>query len=252
MSRFQGSALPPKLENPLRIPEVDGYAVRARIGFAEAADLAKRAIVERTLRPADLGDPERDAPRLGWVPFWRVDASVDGFHLGLSGVRVGNVPLPTGGTKHKDAVLLVCARRAFPYELGLPTWLSGVVGDREPIELDLAELESLASYTPEGGELVDADVSREAAERDATTLLTRAIAPQSALYVDTKHRVRSALFVRVPLYVIRYRYEGEARARVGEEFFVVISGRTGKVVSAHHPSAARAAAARVRRFLTFK
>ena len=73
----------------------------------------------------------------------------------MSGVRVGNVPLPTGGTKHKDAVLLVCARRAFPYELGLPSWLSGVVGDTEPIELDIAELESLASYTPEGGELVE-------------------------------------------------------------------------------------------------
>ena len=252
MSSFQRGPLLPSLPNPVSVPEGDTFVLRTRISFSEAAELAKKAIVERTFRPADLGDPERDVPRLAWVPFWRVDASVDGFHLGISNVRVGNVPLPTGGTRHKDAVLLVCARRAFPYALALPSFLSGVVGDLETLEVDLAELESLGNYSPEAGERLDADVTREAAERDALALLTRAIAPGNALYVDTKNRVRSSLFVRIPLYMIRYRYEGEARSQKGEEFYVVLSGRTGKVVSAHHPSGVRAAAARVRRFLTFK
>ncbi len=255
MSSFQKSPLlpAPAAENAVNVPEGDTYVLRTKVSFSEAAEHAKKAIVERTLRPADLGDdPERDVPRLVWTPFWRVDASVDGFHLGFSNVRVGNVPLPTGGTRHKDAVMLVCARRAFPYELALPSFLSGVVGDKDPLEVDLAELESFGNYSPEGGERLDADVTREAAERDAIALLTRAIAPGNALYVDTKNRVRSSLFVRVPLYMVRYRYEGEARSRQGEEFYVVISGRTGKVVSAHHPSGVRAAAARVRRFLTFK
>jgi hypothetical protein len=240
------------LTDPVVIPDGDTFVVRARVSFAEAADLARKAIVERTLRPADLGDPARDVPRLVWTPFWRIDAGVDTFHLGLSGVRVGGVPLPTGGNRHRDAVLFVCARRAFPYELALPSFLSGVVSDHEPLEVDLAELESLGNFTPVGGELLEADVPREAAERDALTLLTRAISPNSALYVDTKRRVKSALFVRVPLYFVRYAYEGEARSRPGEEYYVVLSGRTGKVVSAHHPSAVRATAARIRRFLTFK
>lgn len=249
----RGPLLPP-LTDPVVIPEGDTFVVRARISFAEAAELARKAIVERALRPGDLGDPRRDVPRLAWTPFWRVDAGVDAFHLGLSGVRVGGLPLPTGGNRHRDAVLLVCARRAFPYELALPSFLSGVVSDHEPLEVDLAELESLGNFTlaSVGGELLQADVPREAAERDALTLLTRAVSPDSALYVDTKRRVRSALFVRMPLYFVRYLYEGEARSRPGEEYYVVLSGRTGKVVSAHHPSALRAAAARIRRFLTFK
>ncbi len=252
MSTFPKGPLLPAVEAPVNVPEGDTYVLRAKISFSEAAELAKKAIVERTLRPADMGDPERDVPRLAWTPFWRVDASVDGFHVGFSGVRVGNIPLPTGGTRHKDAVLLVCARRAFPYTLALPTFLSGVVGDTDPLEVELAELESAATSAPEGGERLDADVTRDTAERDALALIARAISPGNALYVDTKNRVRSSLFVRVPLYMVRYRYEGEARSRPGEEFYVVLSGRTGKVVSAHHPSGMRAAAARVRRFLTFK
>jgi len=252
MSTFPKGPLLPRVDAPVSVPEGDTYVLRAKISFAEAAELAKKAIVERTLRPADLGDPERDVPRLAWTPFWRVDASVDGFHVGFSGARINNIPIPSGGSRHKDAVLLVCARRAFPYELALPTFLSGVVGDTEPIEIDLAELESAATLAPEGGEQLDADVTREAAERDAISLLTRSISPGNALYTENKHRVRSSLFVRMPLYMVRYRYEGEARSRAGEEFYVVISGRSGKVVSAHHPSGMRAAAARVRRFLTFK
>jgi hypothetical protein len=252
MSTFPSGPVFPSLSNAVVVPEGDTYVLRTRISFSEAAEIAKKAILDRTLAPADLGDPPRDVPKLAWTPFWRIDASVDGFHLGLSNVRVGNIPIPTGGTRHKDAVLLVCARRAFPYELALPSFLSGVVSDHEPLEVDLAELESLSNYSPEGGERVDADVSRDAAERDALTLLARAISPNNALYVDTKNRVRSTLFLRIPLYMVRYRYEGEARSRQGEEFFVVISGRSGKIVAAHHPSGVRAAAARVRRFLTFK
>lgn len=252
MSTFARGPVLPRVEAKVVVPEGDTYVLRAKISFVEAAELAKKAIVERTLRPADLGDPERDTPRLAWTPFWRVDASVDGFHVGFSGVRINNIPIPSGGSRHKDAVLLVCARRAFPYTLELPTWLSGVVGDTEPVEVELAELESAANLAPEGGEIVDADVGRDAAERDALGLLARSISPGNALYVDQKSRVRSTLFVQIPLYMVRYRYEGEARSRAGEEFYVVISGRTGKVVSAHHPSGVRAAAARVRRFLTFK
>ena len=82
-----------------------------------------------------------------------------------------------------------------------------------------------------------------------------------SLDVDHAMRVRYPLasfadyftfaFVRYPLVVVRYAYAGEGTRRTGETYHVVVSGRTGKVVGAYHPSAARAVAAKVRRLLSF-
>jgi hypothetical protein len=102
--------------------------------------------------------------------------------------------------------------------------------------------------TPEG-EIVDPDVSREDAERAAVRLLVRSVAPTNALYLKLEPKVISTTHVVVPIYWSGYVYDGEAKRHTGETFYVAVSGRNGKVISAHHPSGLRAAAARFRRLL---
>ena len=58
-------------------------------------------------------------------------------------------------------------------------------------------------------------------------------------------------FVLYPLYYAPYRYSGESRRHEGEELFVAVSGRTGEVVAARHPSAVRAMATKLRKLLSF-
>ena len=81
--------------------------------------------------------------------------------------------------------------------------------------------------------------------------LERAMRPGNAIYQTYEPHIRSTTFVLYPVYHARSRYEGEARRHAGEQFFVMVSGRTGDVVSDKHPSAVRALAARVRRLLSF-
>jgi len=77
--------------------------------------------------------------------------------------------------------------------------------------------------------------------------LMRAVRPKHAIYAKYEPEIRSATFCLYPLYYARYRYGGEANPKLAEGFFVTISGRTGALVAAKHPSGVRALAGRVRR-----
>jgi hypothetical protein len=246
--------LPPLFPAVPRPVDAGGAAASALpcvLSELDAEVIVREAVVGRALAPADAHRARIDAPRLLSVPFWRIDVEVSGFHLGVSSasVRVGgaSVPIPTGGTRHREATVVLCARTAFPYEARVPAWIRAVVG-HPPVEIARHELLGGEPSRPEG-EIVDADLARGDAERAAVKLLVRSAAPQNALYVKMEPTVSSTAFVRLPVYWSSYAYEGEARRHAGERFFVAVSGRDGKIVAAHHPSGLRAAAARFRRLL---
>jgi hypothetical protein len=209
------------------------------------------------LRPADIDNATMDEPHLLLVPFWRVDVTVDGHHVGLSSVSVGtgrtSIPIPVGGARHKDAVLIVRGRSSFPLETSAPALLNGIFSGTSPIEIGVHELEPLASarLDMDLDERVDADMTRDAAEREAKQVLLRSVAPSNAIYSKYEPAVRSSQFVLYPVYFSRYRYAGEAQRRAGETYFVALSGHSGKIIASHHPSGLRAAAARFRRLLSF-
>jgi hypothetical protein len=244
----------PKLDSPVALDPNEVFVAPRILDDVHGEAEAKKAILSGLFRPADIEQAKIDAARFMYVPFWRIDVGVDGFHIGVSSITVGNgrtqLPLPTGGARHKDAVLMVCARRLFPHELKVPNWLSGIGSAVEPFEINTGEL-AQRSAVATSEEVIDADVTRVEAEREATRVMLRAVQPSSAIYAKYEPLIRSATFCYYPVHYARYHYEGEARRHPGEELFVVISARTGKPISARHPSAVRAAAAKFRRLLTF-
>ncbi len=246
-----------RIARPISPGDTEAFLAPLSIQRTEAERIIHASIFDRTLRPADIETSVVDEPRLLLVPFWRVDASVDGHHVGLSSFSVGSgrtqLPIPMGGSRHKDAVLMIRARSSFPYETTAPALLDGLLSDKTPIEIGMHELEPLetARLDMDIDERVDADVDRAGAEREAKQFVLRAVAPSNALYQTYEPSVRSAHFVLYPIYYAGYRYGGEAQRHAGEAYFVAISGHTGKVVACHHPSGLRAAAARFRRLLSF-
>lgn len=246
-----------RITKPVSPGDTEAFLAPLTIQRAEAERIIKELVFERTLGPSDIQSAQLDEVRLLLVPFWRVDVSVDGHHIGLSSFTVGNgrmqMPVPTGGSRHKDAVLMIRARRSFPYETTAPAILNKLLADATPIEIASHELEPLATarFDMDLDERVDADVDRAGAEREAKQFLMREVAPSNALYQTYEPTVRSAHFVLYPVYFVRYRYQGEAQRHAGEGYFVALSGHTGKAIACHHPSGLRAAAARFRRLLSF-
>lgn len=240
----------PNLTNPVVPAEI--FVVPASVHETRAREAVERAVRDGWLRPADAGEAaEIDAAELCFVPFWRVSVTVDGFHVGLApitGSRGGIIPIPTGGARHRDADVLICARTIVPYEPRLPSFF-GQMGGIPALEVALSELVPVANAGDalQAGPVVDADVDREKAEKLAALLVMRAVRPKHAIYAKYEPEIRSATFCLYPLYYARYRYGGEANPKLAEGFFVTISGRTGALVAAKHPSGARALAGRVRR-----
>lgn len=223
---------------PLELPPGEIFLALPTVSRADA----ERAIAEELdsmWRPTDLARAERAPLTLYHVPIWRIEATVDGFHLGLSrsGSGLGGLT-PTGGAAARDAVLLVVARRHLPFD---PT---------PKLSIDLAELLPRAQLrAPRAGDVLAADLPRADAEREACDRLRRSVQAQSALYSKYETRVRSSLLCQYPLWVQRYRYRGEASEGLAtDECHVAISARTGRVVSARHPSALRAVAAKIKKW----
>jgi hypothetical protein len=243
----------PKLPQPVLPAEI--FVAPATFDAARGRDAVQRAVKDGILKPSDIEGAELTDPALLYVPFWRVAVTVDGFHIGLSSMSSGqnrSIPIPTGGARHKDGVVMVCARTIVPYEAKLPSFFGKIAG-APPLELGTSELvpsvnaaEALAS-----GEIVDADIDKARGEAIASGMLVRAVSPSNAIYAKYEPKIHASTFCLYPLYYARYRYEGEARRHAGEEFFVAVSGRTGEVVSARHPSAMRAMASKLRKLLSF-
>jgi hypothetical protein len=244
----------PKLPQAVSPPEV--FVVPATLDAARGVEAVQRAVKDGILKPSDIAGADLGEPALVYVPFWRVAVTVDGFHIGLSTVQSGrtgrSIPIPTGGARHKDGIVMISARTVVPYEAKLPSFFGKMAG-APPLEVGMDELVPApnAAEALAAGEVVDADIDQARAESIASGMLLRAVSPTHAIYSKYEPKIHASTFCLYPLYYARYRYEGEARRHAGEEFFVAVSGRTGEIVAAKHPSAVRAMATKLRKLLSF-
>lgn len=239
--RFGAVAGPPaKL---VRVSDGEHFVVRATVPREEAERVARARIQEGLTRPADSHRAEIEGAHLVWIPLWRVDAAVDGFHLGIRESRDAKgalrAVLPTGGSQHRDEVRVVLGRRLLP------------VDPSAAVTLEARDLVPFRGNEPAEGEWIEADVARDEAEFEVGNALRRRARPARALYADYEVRVRSAALVHLPVWLRRYRYEGEATGagRV-EECHVAVHAGTGRVVSERHPPVWRALAGRVKRLFS--
>ena len=246
----------PKLESPVAVAASQTFYVPATLDMEQGREAALHAIKDSVLRPFDIASNTRidDVAPL-WVPFWRFAVALEGFYFDVSNVgpKGRSLPFPTGGGRYKDAVVMICARTDFPYQPKLPSLFGRVKG---PAPLEVTTEELVAEPSPEmlhanDAEVVDADVTCERAESIATELLLREVSPTHAMYATYEPLIEAGTFCLYPLYYAQYTYSGEARRHPDEHLFVAVSGKTGEVVAATYPSAARAVAAKVRRFLSF-
>jgi hypothetical protein len=252
----------PQLGAAAHQPREPWFVVARRLDESAAGKIARREIFGRVLAPADIRDASAtvlDRIRLVQLPFWRVELSLDGFHVNITTAPLGRgsigLPLPLVSSKHRSGALMVSARNAFPYQLRVPSSLSrtvfvGIPALEVPPEDLLPEAASDASASD--GEIVDCDVPRDVAERTAQRALLEAVEPAHAIYSKYEPRLEAVTLVRYPIYYLRYRYDGEARLHAAEDCAVAVSARTGKLVAAKHPSGARAAAGKLRRLFSFK
>ena len=115
-------------------------------------------------------------------------------------------------------------------------------------KLELRDAKALAEAPIDDRERVDPDVTRAEAEAEATDRFRRMVAPSNALYASIDVRIRSAALVWLPLYVVRYRYGGEANDGVLTEYHVAISGRDGALLSERRPPLLGSLASKLRSF----
>jgi hypothetical protein len=216
----------PKLPQP--VTPADVFVAPATLDASRALEAVTYAVKHGILKPADIEAAELAEPALLYVPFWRVVVTGDG------------------------GAVMICARTGFPYEAKLPSVFGKITGV-PPIAVGTNELvaEGNAREALEGGELVDADIDKARAEAIASGMLVRALSPATAMSSQGEPKPHSSLFCLYPLYYARYRYEGEARRLPGEEYFVAVSGRSGEVVAAKHPSPVRAMTNKLRKLLSF-
>jgi hypothetical protein len=223
---------------PLDWPAAETFVVPATFGVMAGHGRAKDAVTRGLLRPADV-----DASKMGpvervFVPLWRVEGSMDGFHVGLTSYSRGSGRggvMPTGGFRHHDGDVLVLARSLFP------------VDPSAKVKIDRADLVQLSEHPIDDAERVVPDVDRETAEEEARLRFRRRGEPGHALYAKVDVRIKQTTLVYYPLYVVRYRYAGEATEGVEGVYHAAISARNGELASAHHPPALRAIAGKLRR-----
>lgn len=223
------------------------YHLSPRLERAAAEARAGAAIRDGLLRPTDAATGARIedlAPLL--VPFWRFDVTRTDDALTISDHEVGGIdlPIPRARTRNARATWMVCARSAFPYEMKKPGAL--LKGDVTPLEVSLASLVSGEPALASGWDLLDADVPEKDARGQAGAALARA-APEDEVVSTSELTVHAVHFVRVPIWLARYRYQGVA-APEGGSFHVGISAIDGAVITAHHPPKLRAGVARLKSF----
>jgi hypothetical protein len=229
--------LAPRLSDPAVVLDEDVFMVARTVKRADAEQVAKKAITSGMLRPDDIGEAQVDDMMLAWVPLWRLDVTVEGFNIGLS--RASGVVLPTGGARHRDEIRIVLGRRLLAVD---PT---------AKVKIEPSELSPCPTHRPPGGEVVQPDVDRDEAEREACEAIRRSVQGGNALFSKFETRVRSAALVYYPLLLVRYRYSGAASdAAAPDECHVALSGRTGKIVSEKHPSAWRSIGAKVKKWFS--
>lgn len=224
---------------PFSLEGVDAYVLPVTFGEMAGFGRARTAAREGVTKPADIARSEVSEPERIFVPLWRIAGASESFHVGLtSGTqRSGRrYVLPTGGFQHQDRTVLVPARRHF------------AIDPSEKAKLELADAKRLGDVPALDAERVEPDVTRAEAEAEATDRFRRLVAPSSALYASIDVRIRSAALVWLPVYVVRYRYGGDANGGVATEYHVAISGRDGALVSERRPPLLGSIASKLRSF----
>ena len=197
-----------------------------------AQEHARRAILDGPRRPGDLdGRVGQGDVVLLWLPFWRVTWAL------------GDV----------ETTVMVCARRAFPYEAKVPSKLAGALDGVEPLEIRLAELALRGAFRESelAGEHVVPDVGRSEAEVRATNASGALTLSPRAIVSGQKPETKHVLYCLYPLYFATCAVDGAEHDEAHAPYFVAVSGRTGKCVAAHLPSPLRSAASELRRLLPF-
>ena len=222
------ASFPPLVTPPSRPMAWDratAFVVPASFGVMAGHGRARDAARSGWLKPADMDRAELSAPERVWIPLWRFETHVDGFHLGLTHVRTGDRTrvLPTGGFRHRDDVVLVLARA----HLAIDPSAKARIGraDLVPLDDEIAPL----------GERIEPDITQHDAEEEARLRVRRAGQPQQALVAHVEVRIASSALVFLPVYVVRYRYAGEATKGATHEGHAAVSARDGTLVSSHHP-----------------
>ncbi len=232
-----GPIAPPPLA-AVHVPDGAAFMVPSRLGPEEADRRAREAAQEGLLRPVDSHRADLELAQLVWVPVWRVDGSAEGVHVGVRAVRDRRGTLrgmlPTGGVRHRDAVVLLLARKMLPFD---PT---------PAITLPMESLASRLTHPITDGEVLAPDMTADEAEREALAQLRRAVTPSDALYRDVDARARSTVLCHYPVWLRRYEYEGDVVKGERFEGHVVLSAVDGRVLCERHPPALRALAGRVK------
>lgn len=249
---------------PLDIDERETSALPRTIVTMVGEGRARDAVTERFLCPADIDDAVISDVEAIWVPLWRVEGTADSFSIDLvstvetirtgpdavilggggkrppdsrrqQGTRTRRRTLPAGGFRHHDKTLSILARRGYPIDPG------------PAVRIPLADLIPVTEAKLDPTLTVLPDLSREEAAEAAEHALRRRGEPRSALFASVSTSIKDARLVFYPLYVVRYRYGGDAVEGGPSIFFVAISGTTGKVVASHHPSAWRSVGSKLKR-----
>jgi hypothetical protein len=119
-----------------------------------------------------------------------------------------------------------------------------LTGDVTPLEVSLAALVPGDPKLEPGWELLDADVPEKEARGRAGAALERT-AKEDAVVTTSELTVHAVHFVRVPIWLARYRYQGVA-APDGGAYHVGISALDGAAITAHHPPKLRAGVAKLK------
>jgi len=252
----------PVLQSPAKVAPDDAYIIRARLTRSEAQRVAESKIRDSVLRPEDIGSAVIEEPILGYVPFWRAELALDGYHVSIAGrIKVPgmSLPIPLPRKKHGDAVVIVEGRKLFPYppKLAYKTRISGPLGTSSStvaswrrLKINPEDWTRRSDEEELDGELVQPDVTREMTERQAKLQAAHGVIPDGAIFADYQPEIRTIACCHVPLFVTRYSYAGHAKP-YGGKFWIAICGQSGDVVGAEHPSAAKAIARKIRKLMTF-
>jgi len=217
------------------LPRIERPAAEARV---------RAAISEGAFRPTDAGAARVDELVALVVPFWRLDVTRTDDTLTLHQTKIGSfdVPIPGARTHNARATWMVCARTAFPYEMkkagALLKW------DVEPLVVTLAALVPGDPPASPGWEPLDADVPEALARRQTRAALEQ-MAQGDEVVTTTELTVHAVHFVRYPIWLARYHYQGLA-APDGGSFHVGVSAIDGAVITARHPSKLRAGLAKLK------
>ena len=225
-----------KPATPLDLSDVNVHYCRRSIGELVGHGRVRDAVRGGVLRPADMDKADVGEVESVWLPMWRFEGSVDGFHVSLgTTTRGGRSRLtPRGGFQHKDRTQYILARSGFAIDPSAKMRVSR--GDLLPRKDEVLD-----------GLCIEPDMERAAAQGRAELALKRDGQPSTALYAKVDVKIHDARLVFYPLYVLRYRYGGEAVEGGASMFFAALSGTSGKVVAAHHPSVFKSIGGKFRR-----